>query len=106
MERGDLSSAEIERVYQMALADLRRGGTGDVARRLTPPARPPLRSVDVLRLIEMQAQTIHTLARHLDRTDWQVWGHVSALRKQRKVDVKYWLTSAKGRKVAVYGVTV
>ena len=101
---GDLSKAEIERRYQLALRDIRRGGTGEVARATSEPPQPTLRSGEVLTALAQEHTTVPELARRLGQRLDRVWGHICFLRKCNKVEVKAWVTSPRGRRLAVYGV--
>lgn len=103
---GDLSEQEIERRFHVARWDIRRGGTGELARPTIQPHRAPtaLRTADVLRAMADGDTTIGALAKRLGRQIYQVWGHVCFLRKCQKVEVKRYITSERGRKLSVYGV--
>lgn len=98
---GDLTEAEIDRRYRLALSDIRRGGTGEVAR---PRSKRTLRAGAVLAAISTGDTTVGALAQRLGYELAQVWGHVCFLRKCQKVEVKRWTLSPRGRKLAVYGV--
>ena len=100
----DLPDGEIERRYRVALADIRRGGTGDVARRDDAPSQPVVYTRDVFRALHEHPQTVREIAIALQQPLVKVWGHVSFLRKQGKVKVHAWITSQKGRRMAVYEV--
>lgn len=101
----DLSAEEIERRFAVALRDIRRGGTGDIAR---AGARRPsrCRSTTVLDALRQGEATIAELASRVNRDYITVWGHVCFLRKCLKVEVKAYIRSAKNRRIAVYGVKV
>jgi hypothetical protein len=102
---GDLSQDEIERRYRLALADIRRGGTGECARRHRPrKTTMPLRTARVLQAITAGETTVHDLAVRLGYDTPNVWGHVCFLRRQHKIEVKRWTWSANRRRVAIYGV--
>lgn len=104
----DLSPAEIERRYLVALRDIRRGGTGEIARQtLTADNQAnanQLKSAAVFAVMSQRDTTVSALARLLKRDVTQVWGHVCFLRKSQKVEVKRWVVSSHGRRMAVYGV--
>lgn len=104
----DLSAAEIDRRMAVALADIRRGGTGEIARQGEQLVASRLRTNTVLTAIAKQETTIQRLAQVLHRDLDQVWGHVCFLRKMQKVEVKRWvdgpMTCRGRRKMAVYGV--
>lgn len=78
---------------------------------MSPQGREPDRwrggsSRAVLGALSRNPQTVYELAATLGDgwTHQRVHGVVCWLRKQHKVAVKYWTTSKKGRRVAVYQV--
>lgn len=101
---GDLAADDIERRIELAVWDLRHGGDGELARRGVPRRRRPIRTRQVYAVIAAGDTTIQGIAERLQCESTMAWGHVSFLRKQRKVEVKRWQTSPRGRRVAVYGV--
>ena len=58
----------------------------------------------VIAALTAKPQTVYDLAATLKWTFHQVHGVMSWLRKCQRIQVKYWTTSAKGRRVAVYQV--
>jgi len=103
---GDISDEEIERRYQLAKWDIRHGGDGELARRgLVFRGHPETKCAEVLEAIRRHGPIcVNDLAPLVKRSTSVVWGHMTWLRKQNKVEVKYWVTSKAGRRVAVYGV--
>lgn len=106
----DLSAQEIDRRYRVALADIRRGGTGDIARHVPRMARKAsITSRMVLVVLARGHATVPAIANSIGCAASQAWGHISFLRKQDKVEVKAWLerrddTQGKRRRMAVYGL--
>lgn len=108
---GDLTPAEIDRIMRDAFLVLRRHGSEALARmtfvrepRHTQRQHIGLASREVLESLQAQPQTVYDLADSLKWTYFQVHGVMSWLRKQNKIQVAYWTTSHKGRRVAVYRV--
>ena len=96
----DLPEAEIERRFAVALADIRRGGTGDIAR---CPPRDGIHGPDIVAVLRREGPlTIAALAHVLQRQPSLVWGHVCYLRKCRRVHVVRYVLSARRRMLAVY----
>lgn len=77
------------------------------------PAPDGSKSRAILAVLEQREQTIREVSNQLRKPFTQVWGLVAWLRKQQKVEVKYWRTVRIVRRgqimpircrVAIYGV--
>ena len=108
---GDLEPAEIDRIMREALLVIRRQGRAALEpmtfvrmRRDETNHKAGDASRAVLGALADKPQTVYELANRLGWTFDQVHGVMCWLRKQQKIAVHHWTTSAKGRRVAVYQV--
>ena len=107
---GDLSPSEIDRICHDFKVIARRYGL-EMASRLNYVRQPRERkrrdgmaSQIIMGALGHAPQTVYQLAADLRWQASQVHGVLIWLRKQHKVSVHSWRTSAKGRRIAVYQV--
>ena len=109
---GDISPDEVDRIMRDARLVLRRQGPAALdqmtfvrADRENAPRQKTGAATDaVIAALTAKPQTVYDLAARLRWTFHQVHGVMCWLRKCQRIQVKYWTTSAKGRRVAVYQV--
>ena len=108
---GDLSPADIDRIHTQAMHVIRRHGFAALQSMsfVNERSRAERQEIgdasnSVIAALTDKPQTVYELAEALRWSFAQVHGVMSWLRKCQRIQVKYWTTSNKGRRVAVYQV--